>query len=279
MPERTSLDSHPNAFPMDLDPLIITSPGPRCGTTLLQRLLCSSKRALIFGEKSVHDFEIFLNLYMAKVQEYGYSRESYNQELRKVLQGEVNDWIVSLMPDLDGYLAALRASAFAGLAYCRDFAVRAGRPVWGFKYPGWPPGMMGMIRAGMPGARFIFIQRDLPACLKSAKAQQLVVTEQDLRRFCQTWAAGVASAHEMKDGQAILFLNYEDLVQRPEDALASIAQFSGLPDLDRSVLERKINVWTGQQFGAQLENGYIPPAELTEAESGIVNEFMTPQKA
>lgn len=263
---------------MDLDPLIITSPTPRCGTTLLQRLLCSSQRALIFGEKSIHDLEIFLNIYMAKAQEYDYSRESYKQELQKVLHGEVNEWIFSLMPDLDGYLAALQGSAFAGISYCRGYAVRAGRPVWGFKYPGWPPAMMRLIRAHMPEARFIFILRDLMPCLKSAKAQRLVITEQDVRGFCRKWVEGVACAQAMKGDEAVLVLNYEDLVGRQEEALARIAQFSGLQDLDRSVLDRKINVWTGQQFGNQLENGYIPPAELTDAELEIVNELTTVQR-
>jgi hypothetical protein len=274
MPELLATNPPSNLLSADLDPLIITSPTPRCGTTLLQRLLCSSPRALIYGEKCAIDLELLLNIYTFKTQEYNYGRAGYGQELQKVLRGEVNDWILELMPDIDGYLAVLQKSALAGIAYCRDYALQAGRPVWGFKHPAWSPVTIRLIRNFVPGARFIFILRDLGACLKSAKAQRLVVREPEMRDFCQKWAEGVACANSMRDDKAILVLNYEDLVNQPEDTLASLARFSGLQDMDRSVLDHKINVWMGQQFSTQSKDGYIPPAALTEAELAMVAETM-----
>jgi len=266
-------ESLPFVFPTDLDPLIIASPTPRCGTTLLQRLLCSSPRALIYGEKCAQDLEMSLNIYTFKTQEYGYARAAYQQELKKVLRGEVNDWILELAPDIDGYLAALQKAAFAGIAYCRDYAIQAGRTVWGFKYPGWPPATMRLIRAYMPGSRLLFILRDVAACLKSAKAQHLVITEQEVREFCRKWVEGVAYAQSLETDKATLVLTYEDLVARSEETLAKLALFSGIEDMDRSVLDHKINVWMGQQFGAQSKDGYIPPVELADAELAIVGEM------
>jgi hypothetical protein len=56
------------------------------------------------------------------------------------LCGEVNDWILKLTTDIDGYLAALQKSAFAGTAYCQEYALQTGGPIWGFKYlAGHPP--------------------------------------------------------------------------------------------------------------------------------------------
>ena len=50
----------PTAFVTDLDPMIITAPTIRSGTTLVQRLLCSSTRGLIFGEPIAQDLEFFV---------------------------------------------------------------------------------------------------------------------------------------------------------------------------------------------------------------------------
>ena len=60
------IDGLPQQLISDLDPLVITSPVIRSGTTLLQRLLCSSPSALIYGELCAQDLEFFLNLYTFK---------------------------------------------------------------------------------------------------------------------------------------------------------------------------------------------------------------------
>ena len=82
------------AISCELDPLVITAPTIRSGTTLLQRLLCSSRKALIYGELCAQDLEFFLHFYTCKVQQYDCRREEVATSLHKVLSGEVNDWQV-----------------------------------------------------------------------------------------------------------------------------------------------------------------------------------------
>jgi hypothetical protein len=259
-----------NAIVTDLDPLIVTSPTPRSGTTLLQRLLCSSRSTLIYGEQCAQDLELFLNIYAFKAQEYNYQRERTQQNLQKVLQGEVNDWLQDLMPETDGYLVAMRKAAFAGITYCRDFAQSAGRPNWGFKYPGWGAGTIRILQAVMPQARFLFIIRDLSACLKSAKAQQLVITLSDAHEFCQKLANNVAFYNPLQGNRSMLVVNYAALIEKPGETVQEIAEFSGIRDMEVEVIQKKINTLTGQHFEAQVRDGYIPPAELSEAEVQIV---------
>ncbi len=170
-----------------LDPVAITAPVIRSGTTLLQRLLCSSRRALIFGELCAQDLDFFLNLYSFKQQQYRGRQADYAQGLQRVLAGDVGDWIADLMPDVDEYLAALAQSAFAGIAHCREYALRAGRPVWGFKHPAWQPPMIRMLRSTLPRTRWIVIHRDIVDCLKSAKAQGEASSRQEVAQFCQAW--------------------------------------------------------------------------------------------
>jgi hypothetical protein len=254
----------------DLDPLIVTAPVIRSGTTLLQRLLCSSRQALIYGEMSAQDLEFFLNLYTFKVQEYTYHKQMYAAGLGRILQGDVNDWIPDLMPDIDEYLAAMSQSAFAGIIYCREYAAKVRRPLWGFKHPGWKPPMIRLLRAVTPKSRFIFIYRDVIDCLKSAKAQQAINSHQEVHEFCQAWVEGVEYLLNLGDDPAVLVLRYEELVSEPETALVRIAEFSGVDDMNPAVLQRKINAWTGEDYVAQARNGYTPPAELTEVEMQIV---------
>src|SRR5512146_2319187 len=106
----------------DLDPVIITSPLQRSGTTLLQRLLCSAPNALIYGERPAQELEFFLSIHAIKVQENLFYRDINQRKLERVLSADVNDWILDVTPDSDGYLFALQKAAFSGVAYCRDFA-------------------------------------------------------------------------------------------------------------------------------------------------------------
>lgn len=258
----------------DLDPLIVTSPLPRSGTTLLQRLLCSAPNTLIYGERAAQELELFLGIHAYKVQEYAVRREANSEALKRVLQGQVNDWILELTPDTDGYLRALQEAAFAGIAYCRAFAAAQGRPVWGFKYPAWNPAVLKMLRQLMPRTRLLFIVRDPLPSLRSAKAQHMLDTETELRQLCRSWQAGMSYIAELGDDPAVLILRYEDLVERPDETLPVLAAFSHAEGFDRSVLGHRINVLSGQQFDVQSADGYVPPVNLSDAELQVVHEML-----
>lgn len=259
----------------DLDPIIITAPTHRSGTTLLQRLLCSSRSALIYGEQCAHDLEFFINLYVFKVQEYTYQNQRFTQVHDAVLDGSVNEWILDLMPNVEGYLDALAHSALSGIMFCREEALRYQRPVWGFKYPGWRPAFIGLLKAVLPRARFIFIQRDLVDCLKSAKSQNMIPSLQETRAFVQAWAEGVACIASLSDDPAVLSLKYNALVSAPAATLERLSEFTGLADLDATILTHKVNTWKGDEYVMQKPDGYQIPAELSESEMQIVNEMLS----
>jgi hypothetical protein len=266
-----------NPLISELDPIIITAPVIRSGTTLLQRLLCSSSRTLIYGELVAQDLEFFVNLYTFKAQEYTYRRHLLARNLQQVLEGDVNDWIPDLMPDVDAYLNAFGQSAFSGIAYCRDYAQHLGRPIWGFKHPGWKPAFIQLLRALMPQARFISVTRDLGACVRSAKAQSVLNSLGEVQEFCRAWAEGADYWRSVADDPAVLLLSYEELTAHPTETLARLAEFTGANDIKPAVLQRKINTWTGDKALVDAENGYLPPVELTAAEQQIVDEMAAQQ--
>ncbi len=276
MSEAPFLSTASSPIATDLDPLIVTSPIQRSGTTLLQRLLCSSSNSLIYGEKVAQDLEFFLNIYAYKTLEYSKFHEKHQGNLEKVLRGSVNDWIFDLTPDVDGYLTALQKAAFAGATYCRDFALKSGRSIWGFKYPAWNPIFVELLHTWMPKSRFIYILRDILPALKSAKAQHMIDSEQELRKLCQSWIEGMTYCQQLSSNSSSLIIHYEDLLQKPDETISLIATFSGAQNIDSSVLKNKINSWTGQNFGTQIYDGYIPPVELTDKELKIVEELTMP---
>ena len=261
-----------SALLTDLDPLIITSPTIRSGTTLLQRLLCSSRKTLIYGELVAQDLEFFLNLYAFKVQEYSHHRHLFTRGLQQVLAGDVDDWIPDLMPDVDEYLNAFGQAAFSGFRYCHDYARRVGRPVWGVKYPGWKPAFVRLLRTMMPRARFVVITRDLAACARSAKAQILLGSLPELTEFSRTWVEGMEYWRSVGDDSAVLALSYEELTAAPETTLRRLSEFAGVDDIKPEVLQRKINTLSGSEALLEAQNGYAPPADLTEAEQQIVDQ-------
>lgn len=269
------IENPSKAVVSDLDPLIITAPTIRSGTTLLQRLMCSSRKALIYGELCAQDLEMFLNFYIFKSQQYNCRREEVSKSLRQVLAGEVNDWIPTLMPEVSDYLDAIGRAAFSGIGYCRDYAIQVGRPVWGFKHPAWNPATIRLLRGVMPGARFVFIYRELKDCLRSAKAQAVTYgngySKQEVEEFCRSWAEN-RSYMQSLDGEAtVLSIQYDDLVREPQATLAKLAEFTGLDDMNPDVLMHKVNAWKGEDYIMQAKNGYFEPSDLDELDWQIVN--------
>lgn len=255
----------------ELDPILVTSPTTRCGTTLLQRLLCSSSNALVYGEEIGKDLEIQLQLDTSRRLIYTHGRQRFASSLDRVMAGDGNDWLVDLMPDLDDYLEALRQGAFAGLASCRRHAHAAGRPLWGFKYPGWPPHMLRMLVDSLPATRVIYIHRDLDAAARSAKAWHGFQDPAQMQAFCAQWAEHMRFMQQWRQERAVLVLSYEALVADPERAIAQLCGFLPFERIDAGLLGRRINNGTEAATSPHGHAAYIEPAALTPQEQAWVD--------
>lgn len=248
----------------DLDPIVVTSPTIRSGTTLIQRLLCSSPDTLIYGEECAKDLEFSLTVAWHKIALYG-QRAAQNRDTRqKVLRGQLNEWIVDLMPDLDRYLGSLHSAAFAGLAACHEDALAEGRPLWGFKYPGLSPQIVTHLLGQMPRLRLVYIARDLEGSLKSAKTWKEMHAERDVRAFCRQWAENTAFLEELRGNPAVLALDYREVTRDPGSVIDALARFTGASAIDAEVAAHRVN----------SPASYLPPAELTDTDRAIVAETL-----
>jgi hypothetical protein len=251
-------------------PLLLTSPCVRSGTTLLQRLLCSSGNALVYGEEVGKDLALQLQVLASRKLVYAHSRQRFADSLSRVLAGDTDDWLIDLMPDLDAYLGALDAGAFAGLDSCRRHAQAAGRSVWGFKYPGWPPALMRLLHAGQPGTRVLYLRRNLADTARSAKAWH-ALAESDVEPFCQQWLEHLRFMHAWRQQAPVLMLDFETLVQQPAQAIARLCEFIPVQGMDPAVLTRRINNLTEGRDTRHETGRYVEPIPLTARERDWVD--------
>lgn len=253
-----------------LAPLLVTSPSIRSGTTLLQRLLCSARNALVYGEEVGKDLETQLQIYTSRKLVYTHSRPRFADNLERFMQGDANHWLVDLMPDLDAYLAALRDGAFAGLSNCRQQALDAGRPLWGFKYPGWPPHLLRLLTAELPDTRVVWIHRRLADTARSAKAWH-ELSEAQVQGFCEQWLAHQQGLREWRDDPAVHVLSFESLVADPGREIGRLCAFLPFEGIDAGLLAHRINNQTHGDVSLHGHTHYIPPAPLTAREQAWVD--------
>jgi hypothetical protein len=240
----------------ELEPLFVTAPVTRCGTTLLQRLICSAPNALLFGESVATDMENGLFISYPRALMYDTSRGEVRDKLDAVLSGDVNRWLLDLTPGIDEYLPALRRQYESPLIGARDSAARHGRAIWGVKYPRWPASRIDLLRSVIPRGRWIYIHRDVIECLRSAKGRGELVRPGDVAAYAQEWTMNLTFALSQPRDERFLIVDYADLARDPEAFLRRIEQHSGARPIDRDVLRHRVND----------SEGYLPPVELTDAE-------------
>ncbi|MFK7905664.1 MAG: sulfotransferase [Chitinophagales bacterium] len=251
-----------------MNPILISSPVPRSGTTLVQRLLCSAPNTLIYGEDCANDINMFLNIIFHKQIFLNANKEWRNKQLASVLAGEANSWIPNLMPDVDDYFEAIKSSGLSLVKYYQDAATKNGRPIWGAKLPQWNIHSLVQIHKFLPESKVIYLVRNLADSLRSAKANQLVQGFEEAQRFCQTWKQNKDYASQNLTGERAFHLNYEDLVANPTEMIQKIELFTHSEGIDASVLEYKINTYVNNS-----PIGYLKPAELEDKELELINYF------
>jgi hypothetical protein len=268
------------AFPgpvSDIDPIIVTSPSIRCGTTLVQRLLCSSGEAVIWGEVAGQELETAASYLTGRTLLLRSHAERLAEGRRRVFEEGVDEWLFDLTPDVETYLQALGRGLVTFLEACKAEARAISRRSWGLKYPGLSPVALRFAVTCLPRSRIVWIHRPLGPCLSSAKARGTVGSLAQAAEFAEGWARRAEEAIALSGVGNFLLLPYEVLVGRPEEALPRLAGFCGLAALPAAALDRRINAWdssTGLEGAA--EGGYIAPARLVPAEERIVEAAEAP---
>jgi hypothetical protein len=242
--------------------LFIASPVQRSGTTLLQRLLCSSPDAIIFGESLANDLNTLFAMLHNKALMLAGKPEG---QLQRVLDGDVNDWIPDLLPEASWVTEAFEQAIFQYLDRYQQLATQHGRKYWGCKQPAWPVPMLRHLLQTMPNSKVLYITRDLADCVRSAKLIGYCEESIGIRQFAQAWLQHQQMVNSQLDKSRLLSIRYETLCATPGPVLEKIEAFTGVQQINPDVLQHRIN---------NYDRSHETPPGLTEEEEQIIKPYI-----
>ena len=223
-------------------PILIVAPMPRCGSTLLQRLINSSRRAVIYGE----NFFLLDRLpdMLADQHDHATWKQRHSDALMgQLLSGQADIDGTSLFPDYRAYLAAIRQSFYHIIRHYDATSGRLGFERWGIKHQlRSVPGFRFLTHL-LPGARYVFIYRDVLPVARSMKARWPAeyAGEAKMHQLGAAWCSGMRQILD-RGGIDALVLRYEDFIADPAPALAALETFLGVDGIDPKVMLTKINM-------------------------------------
>ncbi|QEX22464.1 hypothetical protein FRZ61_23950 [Hypericibacter adhaerens] len=251
-------------------PVFVIGPTTRCGTSLLQRLLNSTGRIVVYGENFA-----LLQTFPDIIRNYQREADAKRKVIamaRDLLVEKKEDFEASsLFPDFDSYLRALIGSFRLLLRSYRDDAAALGFERWGIKHQIRSQTSFAILPRLLPDARYVMIYRDLLPVARSAKARWPgdFRGPQDWRRFARNWADNIRTMQRLS-GDAFLLLKYENFTADPEPHLQRLERFVEIDGIDRAVMTRRINDQPRFAPDGSAVTGYRPPQPLSDEETDLM---------
>lgn len=248
-------------------PVFIWAPSTRCGTTLLQRLITSSRDLLVFGEDLY--FLERIPRYLTKLnQQEDHARES----LERFLNGEYNFWSPNVFPDLDAYSRLIVEHFYELAGLYRRTAREGDFDGWGLKAPKFLPNSYELFKSLLPRARHVVIHRHVVDVLKSQKGRGWIDTEDRLRENARGWNDGVRELEDrLRGSENAYFVSYDQLIENKHAGVRDLEAFLGISGIDLEVFDVRVNTFQGSEEGRSPEQ-YVEPKSLDDREHEIALE-------
>lgn len=255
-------------------PVFVTAPVERCGSTLIQRLINSSRRILVYGENP-HFCEaapLALHGIVRALVGDQRSHEALLAEARdRVRRGDTEFWSNSLLPSTTEYARIMLDAFYRAAAHYEADAATLGFPRWGVKFP---LGRLEALRewlSFLPRSRIVVIHRDIVDCVASAKARGFFTPRSPLLAFCERWVRNLEWLERLR-GDEVHVMCYEALLEDPAVEIERLGRFIGIEGMDADVMARRIN-----RFGAP-SNAYVAPAALEPEEMAMIERVTGDQR-
>lgn len=224
--------------------ICIASPVRRSGTTLLQRLLCSSSNTIIYGETCANDINLMYNLFSGKQMMANQNGEWHDDQLDKVLNGEVNSWIPDLMPRSIDYLDGFKHQITSLLKTYSDVSLKYGKENWGVKLPEWNPAALKLMLDINSTVKIIYLSRNITDSLLSAQKMGMVLDQIEKEQFQNIHTQYSEFAKINLIGERVLHIDYNKLVADPTKFICELEEFTKAKDIDPEVLNYRIGDYT-----------------------------------
>lgn len=197
--------------------------------------------------------------------------DSKNLSREKFFTHTTDFWTSALTPDDSQYLQVIADNFFRTVVFYQNWSEGHSFKRWGIKHPLPNIVTLDLLQKFLHNAHFVYIYRNLYDVARSAKARRWIKSQGDLVLLAQRWQNNLLPLLESPQ-ERVLVLRYEDLVADQETHIKKIEEFTGISNIDRNVMKRKINTFEGK-----IENGfspteYIQPEKLTDQESAVLYE-------
>ena len=219
-------------------PIFITSIGWRCGSTLLQRIICSSSNTIIWGEPFERLFflgrlgSILSNIKSESNEEFLWTIQESNKLESK--------WIANLNPGVSNLVNGCRAFIEESLAHPSK---KLGFKIWGAKWVRVSGYYARFLQYLYPNAKFLILFRHPLSSYQSYKGKKWSAIYPYLWiktsvQFFYYWSNLAKSFIVNKDKLNCKFVMYEDLVNSPYEEVNKLSNFLDL-QLDVSVINKR----------------------------------------
>lgn len=254
----------------ELDPILIFAPSARCGITVLQRLLNSTGKIIIYGENS-----LLINTMPQQLIHLPATADQHRQARQRLIAGEYDFWSSAIWPDVGRYCQATVQAIKLLLKNYQCAAAGDGFAHWGIKNPLNDGRFAAFFHQTFPASKIIFIYRHIVDVARSYKARKWLDNEQKLADVVKRWCQILSYMLGSDDDDRLMKIRYEDLVARPAEHAQRLEDFVGVAGIDRTVFGKKINTFTGPIGRGYSPTQYIEPEDLTGREIQIIRSLAT----
>jgi hypothetical protein len=242
-------------------PIFVLGSSQRTGSTLLQRLLNSCPRVMIWGEHLAHLSGFF--------REFRYLRDWENRhadERKTFLLEDYDIFAPNIMPEEYELVDAARIY-IAGLFGIP--AAKLGRPIWGFKEVRYGAQVALFLQECFPQARFIHLTRNPVACFLSMKRLERNPAEWD-REWTETAISNWAGINETFLNQSekinhLLQVKFEEMVAEPPAFMEKLSTFLDIPEqeFEANVFKKRMSWDKPVDQGDRIQDE-LPAHQLDE---------------
>ncbi|MDJ0761390.1 MAG: sulfotransferase [Myxococcota bacterium] len=255
-----------------ISPVFIWAPTARCGITLLQRLITSSRDVLVYGEN-----RYFAQTLPGSMYDVAGTREASEAARKRLINGDYNFWASNVLPDNDILLRSLMRAFYELVLAFETSTQRDGFCRWGLKHPEFEVLKMQMvIRRFLPRARHIYIYRHIEDVLCSCKSRNWVRSMADVQKLSEKWSESIVERTKHQLDEWTLLMKYEHFMANPGLALEELRSFLDVGRFDEDVINHRINTFVGSTERGFSPTGYVSPSPLTDEERQTMYAFAEP---
>jgi hypothetical protein len=223
-----------------MGPVFLLAGGGRTGSTLLQRLIISTRQVLVWGE---HGGILLPQMRKLLNQTHSWIESANGYRMLDEFKIDAhNAWVPNLNPEPTSLRSAGRAFIEQ---YLGASARKMGYTRWGFKEIRYGTEDVRMLQTLFPRASFVFLVRNPVSCLRSIKATHWYAGDHGASpaAFLNEWVRISGSlAGVYPECQRACLLRYEDAISNPEATVRAIAKTIEVPfaAFDLSVFDRQL---------------------------------------